>query len=56
MSLLGRQDIAALPAVVRVLESPDVAGLLQSCTGAPPGTEFHPVSQRTLRCTGSQKL
>jgi hypothetical protein len=48
MSLLGRQDIAALPAVVRVLESPEVAGLLQACTGAPPGTEFHPVSHCTV--------
>ena len=44
MSLLGRQDIAALPAVTHILESPTVAALLQRSTGAPPGTEFHPVS------------
>lgn len=44
MSLLGRQDIAALPAVKHILESPTVAALLQRSTGAPPGTEFHPVS------------
>ena len=44
MSLLGRQDIASLPAVTRILESPVVAALLQRSAGAPSGTKFHPVS------------
>lgn len=49
MSLLSRQDLAALPAVRRVLECRAVAALLRRCTGAPCGTEFHPVrSTRTL--------
>jgi hypothetical protein len=47
MSLLGRQDIATLPDVRRVLEHPAVAALLQRASGAPSGTAFHPVRCRS---------
>ena len=52
MTLLGRQDIAAMPSVKRVLESQRVAQLLQRATGAPEGTEYFPVPYKWLRSVG----
>ena len=51
-SLLERQDIAGLPAVKRVLESPLAADLLARATGlggARPGDAYAPVAFKWLR-------
>ena len=52
MTLLGRQDIAAMPTVKKVLESQRVAQLLQRSAGAPAGTDFFPVPYKWLRSVG----